>query len=1129
MGNYFLIFSDFLKWIALFGSIVLLGSKSYAQEDFESLNQWFSPPNVASFNKFEDTPVSKYTGTPDISIPLYTIKEGEIEIPIVLRYHGQGIKVEEEASWVGLGWNLNVGGSVTCRVYGKSDEVWYEEDSTLSFMEFGRSMSSQKVPQMIQCLSPYSCWPLDNVPENGIIVGEEPAEYYQTFGNDPPSSSWVYESATHRPIAMSYGYYKPDIFSFSIPGASGKFYVDHTYNTCNLISPNELFDIKTTTEHKWLITNSNGAKYFFNTPQKRHSDFGDPLERDLPITYFLDSILYQNKQVAEFYYTEKQLINTNNSYKGNTYIKMNGTNTSGEYFCLPTGLAEKTEQFIGEKYYPKYLSKIITKNHIVEFVLSGSEREDIPGEYSLDSILIKNKDNNIVKAITFDYGYFDDNIVGDARDYKRLKLLNVSDGSNVGYTFQYNPSINLPSKKSFARDYWGYYNGNDNANTLLPDLEKFYRYNDKQYWVDDLTTSEVPKANRGADSVSMKAACLYKIIYPTGGYTVFDFEPHTFSNYYIEKRNAETISRAANCNTNEYDEETFSVDESISTTVNYSWGIAPLNQNEIQDPSILINIMNGCYVEFYENNLLKYQSTSDLSSSSKSGFFTYSFSPGNTYKLVAHITQAAITHGYSGVNINLSYTKKDLWSIGGGLRIAEIKNFDLDNRLIKDVVYKYEDQGFSYGKLMSQLKFDNLYNLTCKAKEGGAIGWKFVYYKYAQISTGSNICISNSASGQSVGYSKVIEKISGNKDVGYTEYNFSNTASIPIDVTGIEIPNIRNGLVNSIFRFSDKGIISSEKYTYSEVLKNNYFGFFAPRSQFMNNCFYNSSFSVFTYPIPCSTFKLSGEINTQYIYQNNQLTDSIKNITQYNYSQSNLSLNAEEKQDSDGKIRLVKMIYPGDIDSSIYKLMTFNHILNPVIEKTTYIDGKVVNSTLTSYKSNDGSYVPAEISALKIENPLETFSEFNGGNKDSNYDAEAEVIYNEYDEIGNPLRITSKKGGTTMYLWAYNDQYPVCKIESNINQAISISVDDNSLSDSDDLDDIMNDVAYLQNLLSSYSNNTNYQISLYTYKPLVGMTSQTDPSGRTIYYEYDDFGRLKYTRNQDGEIINKYDYHYANE
>jgi len=71
------------------------------------------PPNAAALGKYGDIPVSHSTGIPNISIPIHTVTDGPLSIPIGVSYHGSGIKVNEVATWVGLGWSLNAGGMIS--------------------------------------------------------------------------------------------------------------------------------------------------------------------------------------------------------------------------------------------------------------------------------------------------------------------------------------------------------------------------------------------------------------------------------------------------------------------------------------------------------------------------------------------------------------------------------------------------------------------------------------------------------------------------------------------------------------------------------------------------------------------------------------------------------------------------------------------------------------------------------------------------------------------------------------------------------------------------------------------------------------------------------------------------------
>ncbi len=80
-------------------------------------------PDVAKLGQFGQYPVNYFTGLVNIDIPLYEIKAGDLTVPISLRYHTSGIKVTEKASWVGLGWSLEPGGTVSRTVMGLADEL----------------------------------------------------------------------------------------------------------------------------------------------------------------------------------------------------------------------------------------------------------------------------------------------------------------------------------------------------------------------------------------------------------------------------------------------------------------------------------------------------------------------------------------------------------------------------------------------------------------------------------------------------------------------------------------------------------------------------------------------------------------------------------------------------------------------------------------------------------------------------------------------------------------------------------------------------------------------------------------------------------------------------------------------
>lgn len=109
----------FLIWFILFR---LTASLAQTSNDKILGQVNIASPNAAALGKFGDIPVNYHTGIPTIDIPLYTVQEGNISVPVSLSYHAGGLKVDEQASSVGAGWALIAGGAITRTVKDKPDE-----------------------------------------------------------------------------------------------------------------------------------------------------------------------------------------------------------------------------------------------------------------------------------------------------------------------------------------------------------------------------------------------------------------------------------------------------------------------------------------------------------------------------------------------------------------------------------------------------------------------------------------------------------------------------------------------------------------------------------------------------------------------------------------------------------------------------------------------------------------------------------------------------------------------------------------------------------------------------------------------------------------------------------------------
>jgi len=442
-------------------------------------------PEAASFAKFGNYAVNMFTGIPDISIPLYEIKVGELSLPISISYHASGIKVNDYGSWVGLGWNLNAGGSVTRKVMGKPDD------------QSGNYLNATTV-RLTSSISTTS------------------------------STDMVYLRSVNN------GTYdcEPDIFSYNFPGKNGKFFFNQANNYTPELIPYDPIVI-TRNNNLFYITDERGVAYNFEDGEYTTTSTGGNVTQGMS-AWVLTKMISANKQdtvslsyADRFGQVSQDILD---------YFVLNDQPTGNQSSDL--GASFTTTSFISVD--ERKIQEIDFRNGKILFDASVADRQDaFTGQKSLSDIQVMSFDPstgnfNLLKKVIFYQSYFMD--PNDTVWTKRLRLdsLGITDATGAvveKYKFVYNiPAISMPRKDSRSRDYWGYFNNKSN-NTLVPQMQVPYVSTGQQFSY--LTIGSGTYNGRNPDSNYNQTWSLSQIYYPTGGHTVFTFE----TNQYLDQQN----------------------------------------------------------------------------------------------------------------------------------------------------------------------------------------------------------------------------------------------------------------------------------------------------------------------------------------------------------------------------------------------------------------------------------------------------------------------------------------------------------------------------------------------------------------------------------------------------------------
>ena len=281
----------------------------------------------------------------------------------------------------------------------------------------------------------------------------------------------------------------------------------------------------------------------------------------------------------------------------------------------------------------------------------------------------------------------------------------------------------------------------------------------------------------------------------------------------------------------------------------------------------------------------------------------------------------------------------------------------------------------------------------------------------------------------------------------------------------------------------------------------------------------DSNFRYFFFREQTNLEKLTGEETTEYSSGASIVTTTLKNYisnTSGRVTQRNTTM-------SDGKREIENRLYPDQVTSSSYlgldnltttELQRYqdlsanltNKIDEPIqVENLSYSESLLKSSLITRriFDLFEGNLRPSYLKSYKSSSSLEN-----------------RIKYLNYDEKGNPMEVSIEDGPPVVYLWGYEDSFPIAKIENATSSQVASALGTTVANLKNYTEANMGSINNLRTSLS-YA-----MVTTYTYDPLIGITGITDPKGYTTTFVYDDFNRLKFVKDEEGNILSENQYKY---
>ena len=467
-------------------------------------------PEASKLAAYISYPVSLGNGLVQTSIPLYEIVDGDIRIPITLSYHASGLKPNMRSShWLGDGWSLTTGPSLSRTINGVADEINYSPELALRDSLSYEQLNAIYTQAVDVALDEFHY----SLPGGG-------GRMYLRRGTDG-SVTPVTIPRDNITVTPSGGKSMPVIritdgggMTYTFGGSEDRYHdrVTHKYGISAL-------DVPTSWKIREIRSATTGRSVTFDyTPNIMEifcSRYADAL-------IMIDDFITASPDQAA---CTIPLINISTYQSFDNKIYRYDRDSGGLVEAdmgvekCPDGYTFPMPSKVNVTQYNSYVRRIGFSGGYVLFNMSADINE------GLRSVEVHDLSGNLVKRATFNQTYTGSTF--------SLRLDSVCIESPDGeesetYSFAYNGVS--PPRDTRSIDKWGYYNGRENS-TLVPTVTTDVMVNNYPY-TDQTVTLTIHGGDRSPDEAAMQAGILTSVTYPTGGRTEFSYEAHRYIDDY---------------------------------------------------------------------------------------------------------------------------------------------------------------------------------------------------------------------------------------------------------------------------------------------------------------------------------------------------------------------------------------------------------------------------------------------------------------------------------------------------------------------------------------------------------------------------------------------------------------------